>query len=102
MFDDEDRLRDCPDLERLLTHYAQVSGEESAWQDRVGELPGVSSKELVQLHGELIAEGWIEQNTGVVEVRKPGVIAACYRMTVLGRLALRRVAVDEWDDSRAA
>jgi len=95
MFDDEDQLRADPNLHRLLDHYSQVSGDDrDAWQDRLAELPGVSAKELVKLHGELLAYDWLEQNTGVVTIRKPGVVASCYRITPAGRRALRLVAAD--------
>lgn len=90
MFEYEDVLRECPALRSLLDHYHEVSGGDlTAWQDRLAELPGVSSKELVKLHGELIAQDWVEQNTGVVTIRRPGVVAACYRITSAGRRALR-------------
>jgi hypothetical protein len=93
MFDDEDRLRECPALRQLLEHYDQLSAADAtAWQDRWTELPGAKPKELVQWHGELIAHDWIEQNTGVVSFHKPGVVAACYRITSDGRRALRRTA----------
>jgi hypothetical protein len=93
MNEDEDRLRECADLRRLLEHYNQVSaGDPEAWQDRLSELPATSAKQLVQLHGELIAHDWLEQNTGVVILRQPGVVAACYRVSAAGRRALRRTA----------
>jgi hypothetical protein len=93
MYDDAERLLECPELRQLLNHYAQVSGgDREAWQDRLAELPGVSSKGLVQLHGELIAYDWLEQNTGVVVLRRPGVVAACYRITAAGRRVLRLTA----------
>ena len=39
------------------------------WQDRLMEMEGAAAKELTQLHGELIAFAWIEQNTGNTAVR---------------------------------
>jgi hypothetical protein len=93
MFDDEHCLRESPLLRRLLEHYVEVLATDGdAWQDRLAELPGVSAKEMTSLHGELLAYDWIEQNTGVVPVRKPGVVAACYRATSTGRLALHLAA----------
>jgi hypothetical protein len=99
MFDGEDRLRDCPSLGRLLEHYTHVSSEEaSAWQERCNQMDGVTSKELVQLHGELLAHDWIEQNTHEVIRSKSGVVAACYRLTALGRRVLRLLSSTERDD----
>jgi hypothetical protein len=45
-------------------------------------------KDLVKLHGLLIAFGWVEQNTGHVPTLQAGMVPACYRATVLGRRAL--------------
>ncbi len=101
MFDEEDRLRDCPQLRCLLEHYAQVSTDEQAWQDRLAEMPGASRKELTELHGALLAEDWIEQNTGNVPAGSPIVAAACYRITAAGRLALR-LADEAVEAARAA
>lgn len=53
------------------------------------QLEGVPAAELVKLHGELIAYGWVEQNTGVTTILKPGVAACCYRVTAAGKRALR-------------
>jgi len=45
-------------------------------------LEGVAPPELVKLHGELIAFGWVEQNTGEVPI--------CYRITPAGSRAMRQ------------
>jgi hypothetical protein len=42
----------------------------------------------VRLHGELLAYGWLEQNTGVVSASS-GAPPACYRVTAVGLRALR-------------
>lgn len=63
MFDDLDRLRDNEVLSALLEHYAGFA-EREAWQDRLMQLDGADRNHLVRLHGELLAFGWIEQNTG--------------------------------------
>jgi hypothetical protein len=85
MFDELERLRECEALARLLDHYAQAGGNDrEAWQDRVMHLEGVDARELVKLHGELIAHDWVEQNTGMTPVLKAGVAACCYRITASG------------------
>jgi hypothetical protein len=92
MFDDLEHLRGSVDLCRLLAHYAQLGGTDcEVWQDRLMRLDGVEPRGLAQLHGELIAFGWVEQNTGVTVRSRPGVVAACYRITAAGQRALKRV-----------
>jgi hypothetical protein len=90
MFDELDRLSEDADLLSLLAHYAEAgAADREAWQDRVMQREGVSPRDLARLHGELIAYGWVEQNTGVTAVLKPGVAAACYRATSAGLRALK-------------
>ena len=85
------RLRQSEALGRLLTHYADLgAADREAWQDRRMDLEGAEPRELVRLHGQLIACGWVEQNTGATAVLKPGVVAACYRVTAAGLRALRQ------------
>jgi hypothetical protein len=99
MFDEIERLRDSPELRRLLEHYASLAATgPEVWQDRCAALPGVPAKGLVSLHGELLAFEWIEQNTGVVVFGKPGIVAGCYRVTAAGLNALREGA----DETRQA
>ena len=52
----------------------------------------------------VIAYGWIEQNTGVTPLAKPGVVASCYRITPAGLRALRlaRCAADTDELAEAA
>ena len=47
-------------------------------------------RELVKWHGELIAYGWVEQNTGVVPGVKVGAVLGCYRITPAGVRALKQ------------
>jgi hypothetical protein len=93
MFDELDRLRKCPNLFGLLTHYANL-GEPNreAWQPRLMEMDGVEPGGLSKSHGELLAFGWVEQNTGQVPI--------CYRITLAGIKALRQAHAtkDEEDD----
>ena len=86
-------------LFRLLRHYAEAGvADREAWQDRVMSLDDLGPRELSRLHGELIAAGWVEQNTGVTPVVKRGIAAACYRITSPGlrtyRKACERESVD--------
>ncbi len=90
MFDEPERLHECPPLHRLLAHYAQVGGgDRSAWQDRLQAMEGLGPKDLVALHGELLAHEWIEQNTGTVAGLIRGAVPRCYRVTGAGLRALR-------------
>ena len=98
------RLREGEALARLLTHYADLgTADREAWQDRRMDLEGVEPRELVRLHGQLLARGWLEQNTGATPVLKPGAVAACYRVTAAGLRALRQARNDDLqEDDRPA
>jgi hypothetical protein len=94
MFDELERLRDGKELFDLLTHYADLgAADRQVWQDRLAELAGVESRALVKLHGELLAYGWLEQNTGQTSPSKlgGGAAANCYRITTTGIRALKQV-----------
>jgi hypothetical protein len=92
MLDDSQRLRENHQLLALLSHYAQVGTEDrETWRDRLMQMEGVAPKELSALHGDLIAFDWIEQNTGQALLLKDGTISACYRITLLGLRACRRL-----------
>jgi hypothetical protein len=92
MFDEMERLRDGKELYALLLHY-QRAGEADrlAWQDRLAEMEGVEPHQLVKLHGELLAYGWLEQNTGLTPLLRAGAAANCYRLTTAGLRALKQV-----------
>src|SRR5437588_10613419 len=91
LLDDLQRLRETEALARLLAHYAVLgASDREAWQDRAMQLDGVEPRQLVLLHGDLIAYGWVEQNTGSTAVLKAGAVAACYRVTAAGLRALRQ------------
>ena len=99
MFDDLDRLRSNTKLLHLLEHYAQPAVvDREAWQDRLMSLHGAEPGPMVKLHGELLAFGWIEQNTGYFADRPQGV-AACYRITSMGLRALKKVSKEEPEDA---
>jgi len=90
MFDELEQLRDNESLAQLLAHYAQdAAHDREAWRDRVIAMKGVDARELVKLHGLLIAHGWVEQNTGMTPVLKVGVAACTYRITGAGLRAVR-------------
>jgi hypothetical protein len=92
MFDELQMLRDDPALAQLLDHYGQLAKpDRTLWQDRLMEMNGINGDALTRLHGELIAWGWLEQNTGNTAVLKPGGVANCYRITTQGVRALTAV-----------
>src|SRR4051794_7397053 len=74
LFNEREQLRTAPRLQQLLAHYAEAGAvDREVWQDRVMALDGVAPRDLSRLHGELIAYGWVEQNTGATPVLKAGV-----------------------------
>jgi hypothetical protein len=91
LLDDLQRLRESGGLLRLLSHYTgQIGLNPDAWFDRLMQLDGADPVELTRWHGELIACGWLEQNTGHAPPGcQRGVVLACYRMRAAGRRALR-------------
>ena len=85
MFDELEALRESPDLQRLLDHYVEAcAADREAWQDRLMEMEGVEARDLVKLHGLLIAFGWLEQNTGNLPIVRAGAVPCCYRVTAAG------------------
>jgi hypothetical protein len=58
-------------------------------------MEGVEARQLVKLHGELLAYGWLEQNTGLTPVLRAGAAANCYRITPAGLRALKQVRTAE-------
>ena len=99
MFDDLDRLRGNAKLHRLLDHYAQpVLENQEAWQDRLMSLDGAEPAPMVKLHGDLLAFGWIEQNSGFT-INQPDGVAACYRITIAGQKALKKLMRQKKDEN---
>ena len=99
MFDDLDRLRGNAKLCRLLDHYARsVLENQAAWQDRLMSLDGAEPAPMVKLHGDLLAFGWIEQNSGFT-INQPDGVAACYRITTAGQKALKKLSREKWHES---
>ena len=105
MTDDElDRKHRSPELFRLLTHYAERGAADTqAWQDRLMAMEGITPSGLVQLHGQLIAAGWVQQNTGHTPASRLGVVPGCYRVTAAGLRVLRQASgPPDADDEREA
>ena len=91
MFDELERLRDVRELFALLTHYQRLGeADRQVWQDRLIEMEGIAPRELVKLHGELLAYGWLEQNTGVTGLARKGETTGYYRITTAGARALKQ------------
>jgi hypothetical protein len=102
MDDALERLRETPGLLPLLAHYGRLgTTDREAWQDRLMELEGVPTRDLVRLHGELLAFGLVQLPTGSTASCKPAVVASCYRITVAGQRALRRAEAAQADHEDA-
>jgi hypothetical protein len=96
MFDEMDRLAESRELFDLLAHYAALGGaDREVWQDRLAELEGIEPRQLVKLHGELLAYGWVEQNTGLTPVLKQGAAPLCYRATPAGIRAVKQARAEK-------
>ena len=80
--EEDDPLEANSLLRRLLCHYAQLgTADRESWQGRVMELDDLPPRDLSRLHGELLAQGWVELNAGATP--------ACYRVTLPGLRAYR-------------
>jgi hypothetical protein len=98
MFNELERLRDDASLFELLSHYAALAGpDRQVWQDRRMQQDACEGRELTKIHGELIAYGWVEQNTGLTPMLRKGEAPACYRVTTAGLRALKQVRAGEVD-----
>ncbi len=96
MFDEMDRLRDEKDLLSLLAHYANLgAADRQIWQDRLLDMEGVEKRRLVRLYGELIAYGWLDQNTGLTPILRRGEAPASYRVTMTGLRALKQLRAEQ-------
>jgi hypothetical protein len=101
MLDPDARLRGDTHLLFLLEHYTAPEDRET-WQDRVMQIEGAEPASIVRLHGELLAYGWLEQNTGVLPRVQPGACLGSYRATTAGRRALGRYRRGEEAEELAA
>jgi hypothetical protein len=95
MIDEMKRLCRVEELYGLLAHYAAL--DRQAWHDRRMEMDGVEPSRLARLHGELLANGWLEQNTGLTPVLRAGAAPACYRATAAGLRALKEAKEEGFD-----
>jgi hypothetical protein len=103
MFNEFDLLSGNPKLFHLLSHYSQLGETDpEAWQDRIMELEGVQTQELTRLYGDLLAHGWIAQNTGVTPILRLGAVPCCYRITPAGKRALKKAEQSEEEVELAA
>jgi len=103
MRDELQLLRQDSGLSQLLEHYCRNTTEDrEAWLDRCMALEGLEPKRLHELHGLLIAFGWIEQNTGQSPVVKAGACPHCYRTTAAGRRALKQYRLADADADNLA
>jgi hypothetical protein len=103
MLDEMQRLRTQRGLFPLLFHYHQLAENDRAvWQDRLGVCERFEGKEMSRLFGELIACGWLEQNTGETPVLDNGRVAGCYRITLAGQRAVRHAMAAPEDEIAAA
>ena len=102
MHDEMDLLLEDETLQQLLLHYGNLGKpDRQLWQDRLMELEDVSGRELAARHGELLAYGWLEQNTGLTPGAKPGAALACYRISPAGVRALKEMRSVEREQSVA-
>lgn len=103
MIDEFARLKKEHGLFQLLGSYVPAdAADREAWLDRCMELDGIDGTSLSRLHGELLAFGWVEQNTGFVIAGQPGVCPQSYRATAAGRRAFQRASADQGADLEEA
>jgi len=98
MLADLEHLGTKSNLLQLLTHYVQLAEpDRTVWQDRLMAMDGLEPSELSKLHGDLIAFGWIEQNTGNIPVLRGGAVPGCYTVTLAGFRAVKQIQAPEAD-----
>lgn len=76
----------------LLAAYGQrraARSDNEGWEDRIMELPGFSSSDLIRAHGALLARDWIETRVHASALAIPGQLTACYRISGFGQAVLR-------------
>ncbi|MGE3807710.1 MAG: hypothetical protein AB7K24_23860 [Gemmataceae bacterium] len=91
MFDEMNLLRENEPLQRLLGHYVALDhATPEAWHTRLTELAEIGADALVELHGHLLAHGWLAMNLQAD--------AGGYRVTTNGARALRRAQAPAGDE----
>jgi len=99
MYNELERLRDNPPLQLLLGNYAEPGvAAPGEWQDRAAQLPGIESRLLSRLHGELIAHGWVEQDTYHPSSPPAQPFRTRYRITEAGLQASKQVLCGQTED----
>jgi hypothetical protein len=85
-------LCDEPSLRGLLVHYRDSRGDapETAWQDRIGDLPNVEAQKLSKMYGLLLAYGWLDVKLGHDVLAIPGSVSRAYQITREGLRMLRQ------------
>ncbi len=78
-------LQDNPDWLVLLNAYAVAEPDQEGWVARVSDLDGVELEDVPQIHGKLIAFGFLDFQ---LTDRNDGVL---YQLTSLGRQGLIRL-----------
>jgi hypothetical protein len=92
MWNELERLKEMEVLQDLLGYYVNLGKEDrQIWHDRLHDFAGREGRDLVRLYGELIAHGWLEQNTGFTPVLEKGRFASCYRVTSAGQRVFKQV-----------
>ena len=95
MFDEIEHLRDNSKLFQLLSYYVQAAEmNPEIFQDRLMVLEGVESKEMARMHGQLLAQNWIEPNSIAVPVVEGGTVPYCYRATRAGVRVFRQLSIE--------
>lgn len=80
---------DAP-LVPILSHYSPATADDrELWHNRLMQWPDACERDLTRWHGALVAADWLEQNTGQTPNAMAGQVNGCYRLTRLGRRALR-------------
>lgn len=97
---EHDCLADNPDWLKVLQLYAekidQPRGDDEQgvrWIERIEQLDDLSAEQVSEIHGQLIAQGWL---TFQLEGRQSGLL---YRLTNLGRGVYRQFAESGCSDA---
>ena len=86
-------LVDNPCLRELLEQYRhqREQSPEAEWHDRVMHLAELTDEEMSELHGLLLACGWLDVRVHNEAFRTVGRLRDCYRISSDGIEALRMI-----------